>query len=52
MAGYREQAIDYPLSFISEKEYSVLHDVRLSNHDQYFQIDTIIISTKFLLFLR
>ncbi|MCW9132948.1 NERD domain-containing protein [Bacillus paramycoides] len=53
MAGYKgEQAIDYPLSFISEKEYSVLHDVRLSNHDQYFQIDTIILSTKFLLFLE
>ncbi|ANC22090.1 nuclease [Bacillus cereus] len=53
MAGYKgEQAIDYPLSFISEKEYSVLHGVRLSNHDQYFQIDTIIISTKFLLFLE
>ncbi|PGZ10226.1 nuclease [Bacillus cereus] len=53
MAGYKgEQAIDYPLSFISEKEYSVLHDVRLSNYDQYFQIDTIILSTKFLLFLE
>ncbi|MCM3736117.1 NERD domain-containing protein [Bacillus cytotoxicus] len=29
-AGYKgEQAIDYPLSFLPDKEYSILHDIRL-----------------------
>ncbi|MFD3446492.1 nuclease-related domain-containing protein [Microbacteriaceae bacterium 4G12] len=52
-AGYKgEQAIDYPLSFLPEKEYSILHDIRLFNQDHYFQIDTIIISSRFLLFLE
>ncbi|HDR7794331.1 TPA: NERD domain-containing protein [Bacillus luti] len=52
-AGYKgEQAIDYPLSFLSEKEYSILHDVRLFDQNHYFQIDTIIISSRFLLFLE
>ncbi|WP_242216676.1 nuclease-related domain-containing protein [Bacillus cereus group sp. BfR-BA-01380] len=52
-AGYKgEQAIDYPLSFLPEKEYSILHDIRLFDQDHYFQIDTIIISSRFLLFLE
>ena len=29
-AGYKgEQAIGYPLSFLPNKEYNVLHDIRL-----------------------
>ncbi|KEK25322.1 nuclease-related domain-containing protein [Bacillus gaemokensis] len=52
-AGYKgEQAIDYPLSFLSNKEYNILHDIRLFEQDHYFQIDTLIISSRFLLFLE
>lgn len=53
MAGYKgEQAIEYPLSFLSETKYSILHDIRLFDQKHYFQIDTIIVSSHFLLFLE
>ncbi|MEK0223591.1 nuclease-related domain-containing protein [Bacillus proteolyticus] len=53
MAGYKgEQAIEYPLSFLSETEYSILHDIRLFDQKHYFQIDTLIVSSRFLLFLE
>ncbi len=53
MAGYKgEEAIDYPLSFLPDQEYSVLHDVRLFDQKHYFQIDTLIVSTRFILFLE
>ncbi|QWG35984.1 nuclease-related domain-containing protein [Bacillus mycoides] len=53
MAGYKgEQAIEYPLSFLSETKYSILHDIRLFDQKHYFQIDTIIVSSYFLLFLE
>lgn len=53
MAGYKgEQAIEYPLSFLSETKYSILHDIRLFDQKHYFQIDALIISSCFLLFLE
>ncbi|KFN02179.1 NERD domain-containing protein [Bacillus clarus] len=52
-AGYKgEQAIDYPLSFLPEEKYDILHDIRLFDQNHYFQIDTIILSPCFLLFLE
>lgn len=49
-AGYRgEQSIDYHLSFLPEKEYYILHDLRLKNQQgYYFQIDTLLLSHCFL----
>ncbi|EMJ6443159.1 nuclease-related domain-containing protein [Bacillus cereus] len=53
MAGYKgEQAIEYPLSFLPEAEYHILHDIRLFDQKHYFQIDTLIVSSYFLLFLE
>ncbi|MGE0995068.1 nuclease-related domain-containing protein, partial [Bacillus sp. GMa5/2] len=53
MAGYKgEQAIEYPLSFLSEAEYHILHDIRLFDQKHYFQIDTLIVSSYFLLLLE
>ena len=53
MAGYKgEQAIEYPLSFLSETKYSILHDIRLFDQKHYFQIDALIVSSCFLLFLE
>lgn len=53
MAGYKgELAIKYPLSFLSETRYSILHDIRLFDQKHYFQIDTLIVSSCFLLFLE
>lgn len=52
-AGYKgEQAIDYPLSFLPDKKYSILHDVRLFDQDHYFQMDTLILSSQFILLLE
>ncbi|WP_439021217.1 nuclease-related domain-containing protein [Bacillus thuringiensis] len=53
MAGYKgEQAIEYPLSFLTEAEYRILHDIRLFDQKHYFQIDILIVSACFLLFLE
>ena len=53
LAGYKgECAIDYPLSFLSEKKYSILHDVRLPDESRFFQMDTILISNEFMLILE
>ncbi|QNF27103.1 nuclease-related domain-containing protein [Metabacillus elymi] len=47
MAGYRgEEAIDYYLSFLEEKDYYIFHDIRLKGKNHYFQIDTLILTRK------
>lgn len=52
-AGYKgEQAIDYPLSFLPDKEYSILHDIRLFDQGHYFQMDTLLLSSRFILLLE
>ncbi|MDN4525601.1 nuclease-related domain-containing protein [Fictibacillus fluitans] len=53
MAGYRgEESLDYPLSFLHEKEYFILHDLRLWDGVRYFQMDTLIVSPAFILVLE
>ncbi|RWR06945.1 nuclease-related domain-containing protein [Siminovitchia fortis] len=50
-AGHKgEHSIDYHLSFLEEKRYHILHDLRLLNHFglDYFQLDNVIISTSFI----
>jgi hypothetical protein len=50
MAGFKgETAIDYTLSFLDSKKYYILHDLRIPHKDSFFQIDTLLISTKFIL---
>ncbi|MBM7694030.1 ribosomal protein L37AE/L43A [Peribacillus deserti] len=52
-AGYRgEQSLEYYLESLSENEYFILHDLRLKNGNYFFQIDTLILSTKFALILE
>jgi hypothetical protein len=44
-AGYRgEQDLNYYLSFLPGKDYSILHNVRLSHENRFFQIDTLILT--------
>ncbi|SFC53016.1 Nuclease-related domain-containing protein [Bacillus sp. OV322] len=51
-AGFRgEQSLDYHLSFLP-KDYCILHDLRLSDQDRFFQIDTLIITPSFILILE
>ncbi|MBM7648716.1 ribosomal protein L37AE/L43A [Bacillus ectoiniformans] len=53
IAGYRgEQAIDFPLSYLDEKTYSILHSTRLKGKQHYFQMDTIVICARFILILE
>ncbi|QGQ48182.1 nuclease-related domain-containing protein [Metabacillus sediminilitoris] len=51
-AGYfGERSIDYYLEFLPDKHF-ILHDVRLFDGAHYFQLDTVILSRKFILILE
>ncbi|OAS82995.1 MULTISPECIES: nuclease-related domain-containing protein [Metabacillus] len=53
LAGYKgEKAIDYPLSFLPEKDYYILHDLRLHDSTHYFQLDTLLICPNFIILLE
>jgi hypothetical protein len=53
LAGYSgEKSIEYHLSFLSKEDYYVLHDIRLSDGEHHFQIDTLILTTKFALIIE
>ncbi|MEN2767271.1 NERD domain-containing protein [Ornithinibacillus xuwenensis] len=47
-----EKEIEFPLSFLDENQYLILHDLRLKDEQGFFQIDTLIISEKFCLILE
>ncbi|MGE7603288.1 nuclease-related domain-containing protein [Peribacillus sp. NPDC097675] len=52
-AGYRgECAIDFPLSFLEPKDYFIFHDIRLQDQTRFFQIDTLMLSQKFILIIE
>ncbi|WP_421382541.1 NERD domain-containing protein [Bacillus salacetis] len=52
-AGYQgEVSLSYPLSLLSSKDLFIIHDVRLFDGISYFQIDTLIITTKFILIIE
>jgi ribosomal protein L37AE/L43A len=51
--GHRgEHSIDYPLSIIPEEEYLILHNIRLQFQKFHFQIDTLLICSRFILLLE
>lgn len=53
MAGCNgETAIDYPLSFLPDHEYHVLHNLRLFDGQHYFQIDCLILHSGFITLLE
>lgn len=52
-AGFKgELAIEYPLSFLEEKDYSIFHDLRLKTNKHYFQLDTLILNPKVAIILE
>ncbi|WP_158211741.1 nuclease-related domain-containing protein [Alkalihalobacterium alkalinitrilicum] len=53
-AGYNgEKAIDYHLLLLPDDKYTILHDIRIPhNNTHYFQIDSLIITPKYLLILE
>jgi hypothetical protein len=47
-ASYRgEQSVDYHLDILPKDDYSILHSLRLNNDQNFFQLDTTLLSTKF-----
>ncbi|PLS17984.1 nuclease [Bacillus sp. M6-12] len=53
MAGYNgEKAVDFYLRELPEQEYFILHDLRLADKDQLFQLDLLILSAKFFLIIE
>jgi hypothetical protein len=53
MTGYRgEKSVDYQLSLLPQQNYTIMHDLRLFDGSHYFQLDTLILTTKFILFLE
>lgn len=50
MAGYRgEQALEYPLSFLSGEKYTILYNLRLLDAKYYFQLDILLLSLSYFL---
>jgi ribosomal protein L37AE/L43A len=53
LAGYRgEESLNYHLATFSEKDFYILHDLRLHFKDYHFQLDTLILSPCFFLILE
>ncbi|MEL3972523.1 nuclease-related domain-containing protein [Rossellomorea oryzaecorticis] len=49
-AGHKgEEALDYPLSLLDPKKYLIFHGLRLQINNNFFQIDTLVISKHFIL---
>ncbi|WP_238537621.1 nuclease-related domain-containing protein [Sporolactobacillus vineae] len=52
-AGCRgESAVDYPLSLLQEREFRILHSLRLPNGVHLFQMDCLLLTTRFFLLLE
>jgi hypothetical protein len=52
-AGYNgEKAIDYQLGYLPPKDYFIFHDIRLEVNGRYFQIDTLILTNRYILILE
>lgn len=47
-----EASVDYPLSLLPEKEFLILHNLRLHEGEHYFQIDCLILTAQFFLILE
>jgi ribosomal protein L37AE/L43A len=47
-----EMEVMFPLRFLDEQDYLILHDLRLQDQRGFFQIDTLILCEKFILILE
>jgi hypothetical protein len=53
LAGFKgELSLDYYLSSLPEKEFIILHDIRLKIGSYFFQIDTLILHSSFILVIE
>ncbi|WP_254052766.1 nuclease-related domain-containing protein [Bacillus sp. V59.32b] len=52
-AGYNgEESLDYHLRYLPNDKYHIFHDLRLHNDDQYFQIDTLLLTSSYALIVE
>lgn len=52
-AGHKgEEALDYPLNLLDPKKYLIFHGLRLQINNNFFQIDTLVISKHFILLIE
>lgn len=52
-AGYNgEKTVYYYLTTLDEKSYFIFHDLRLANGDHFFQIDFLILTSRFALIIE
>ncbi|WP_273851460.1 nuclease-related domain-containing protein [Guptibacillus spartinae] len=47
-----EKSLNFPLSFLDDKRFSIYHDLRLFDGVHYFQIDTLVVTQHYLLILE
>ncbi|WP_261132590.1 nuclease-related domain-containing protein [Bacillus sp. Marseille-Q3570] len=47
-----ERSLDYPLSFLDEKGYTIFNGTRLSSGEYYFQLDSLLTHAKFTIILE
>ncbi|QHA93331.1 nuclease-related domain-containing protein [Bacillus sp. N1-1] len=47
-----EKSLNFPLSFLDDKRFSIYHDLRLFDGAHYFQIDTLVVTQCYLLILE
>lgn len=47
-----EKEIEFPLRFLDEQDYLILHNLRLQDQNGFFQIDTLILCERFILILE
>ncbi|WP_173917877.1 nuclease-related domain-containing protein [Halobacillus sp. Marseille-Q1614] len=53
LAGYEgEKSIDYYLDLLPEEDYLILKDLRIKGEKHYFQMDTILLTCKYILILE
>ncbi|MBH9968778.1 NERD domain-containing protein [Bacillus sp. V3] len=52
-AGYKgERTVDYQLGFLEDKKYSIFHNIRIKVGTQYFQIDTLLMTTCYMVIIE
>ncbi|MFD1036871.1 NERD domain-containing protein [Virgibacillus byunsanensis] len=47
-----EKDLEFPLSFLSDNDYLILHDIRIKDKNGYFQIDTLVLSMCYFLIVE
>jgi len=47
-----EKEVEFPLKFLEEQDYLILHNLRIEDNNGFFQIDTLVINERYILILE